>query len=135
MATKSFVFNDYVRIYDTDAQRVVHYAGYYRFFTDSAEKFMSKAVGINYPLFDSKVWFVVVESQAQYYKPAKLGDRLSVSLVASMISKKALRFDFNIRRKGVRICSGHIVQVAIDRRRWKATNIPTRLAKYLVSGA
>ena len=34
---EDFVFEDTVRIYDTDAQGVVHYAGYYRFFTDAAE--------------------------------------------------------------------------------------------------
>ena len=131
MAAKKFVFGDYVRIYDTDAQGIVHYAGYYRFFTDAVEKFMTKMLGVDYPLFDSRVWFVVVESAAQYHKPAKLGDRLSVSLTASMPSGKAVRFDFRIRRKGVDICSGHIVQVAIDRRRWKATSVPKRLASRL----
>ncbi len=135
MAAKRFVFDDYVRIYDTDAQGVVHYAGYYRFFTDAVEKFMSKIAGVNYPLFDSKVWFVVVESEAQYHRPAVLGDRLSITLTTSMPSKKALRFDFKIRKKGVDICSGHMVQVAIDRKHWKATNIPARLASRLAMGS
>ncbi len=134
MAARGFVFDDVVRIYDTDAQGVVHYAGYYRFFTDAVERFMSDKVGVNYPLLDDKIWFVVVESEAQYHNPAKLGDKLSVSLTTKMLSKRALRFDFRIKRKGTDICSGHIVQVAIDRTKWKATEIPKGLAALLSKG-
>jgi hypothetical protein len=44
----NFVFEDNVRIYDTDAQAIVHYAGYYRFFTDAAERFMRETLGTSY---------------------------------------------------------------------------------------
>ena len=123
----NFVFEDNVRIYDTDAQAIVHYAGYYRFFTDAAERFMRETLGTSYPLIDNDTWFVVVESKAQYRKSAKLGDLLSVVLKPELLSPKALKFEFEILRDGDRICDGYITQVAIDRNKWKAVNIPDSL--------
>jgi hypothetical protein len=40
------------------------------------------------------------------------------------LSPKALKFEFEILRNGERICDGYITQVAIDRNKWKAVNIP-----------
>ena len=124
---KDFVFEDMVRIYDTDAQGVVHYAGYYRFFTDAAENFMRETLGISYPLLDNDTWFVVVESKAQYKKSARLGDNLSVVLQPKKLSRKALRFDFQILRDGELICDGYITQVAINKKEWKAVELPKAL--------
>ena len=124
---EDFVFEDTVRIYDTDAQGVVHYAGYYRFFTDAAENFMRETLGISYPLLDNDTWFVVVESKAQYKKSARLGDNLSVVLRPKKLSRKALRFDFQILRDGELICDGYITQVAINKNEWKAVELPKAL--------
>ena len=124
---EDFVFEDTVRIYDTDAQGVVHYAGYYRFFTDAAENFMRETLGISYPLLDNDTWFVVVESKAQYKKSARLGDNLSVVLRPKKLSRKALRFDFQILRNGDLICDGYITQVAINKNEWKAVELPKAL--------
>ncbi|EQD30314.1 thioesterase superfamily protein [mine drainage metagenome] len=123
----NFVFEDTVRIYDTDAQGVVHYAGYYRFFTDAAENFMRETIGTSYPLLDDDTWFVVVESKAQYRKSAKLGDALSVVLKPEKVSEKALKFVFRILRDGEPICDGYITQVSINRKEWKAVNLPASL--------
>ncbi|MCL4387965.1 acyl-CoA thioesterase [Candidatus Marsarchaeota archaeon] len=119
--SQEIVFTDRVRIYDTDAQGIVHYAGYYRFFTDAAESFMHDTLGISYPLLDEKTWFVVVESEARYYKSAKLGDELSVILKPKLLSPKTLRFDFEIFVSGSAICAGHITQVSINRQHWKSS--------------
>ncbi|MEM3841614.1 MAG: thioesterase family protein [Candidatus Micrarchaeaceae archaeon] len=123
----NYVFEDNVRIYDTDAQGIVHYAGYYRFFTDAAENFMRETLGTSYPMIDSDTWFVVVESKAQYRKSAKLGDLLSVVLKPEILSSKALKFEFEILRGGERICDGYITQVSIDKNKWKAVDIPQNI--------
>ncbi len=124
---QSFIYKDKVRIYDTDAQGIVHYAGYYRFFTDATESFMRDTLDISYPLLSDTIWFVVVESEARYYKSAKLGDELSVMLKPELVSSKALRFNFEIYSKGTKICEGHITQVSINRKRWKATEMPMQI--------
>lgn len=128
---EEIVFTDRVRIYDTDAQGVVHYAGYYRFFTDAAESYMRDTIGVSYPLIDTNTWFVVVESEAKYHKSAKLGDSLSVMLRPSLLSEKVLRFDFEIYAEGSLSCSGHMTQVAINKNRWHSTKIPEQVLKKL----
>ncbi|MCL4400917.1 acyl-CoA thioesterase [Candidatus Parvarchaeota archaeon] len=119
-----FIFNETVRIYDTDAEGIVHYAGYYRFFTDALEQFANERTGRMFPLINKNVWFVVVESNAKYYKSARAGDFINVGLLPKLLSKKAIRFNFSIRRDGELLCEGYIVQVAIDKDKWKAVPIP-----------
>jgi acyl-CoA thioester hydrolase len=131
MAGKEFVWDDRVRIYDTDSQGIVHYAGYYRFFTNAFEQFSRERLGSEFPLVSERVWFVVVESNAKYYKPARLGDKLRTHVHASILGKKAMRFDFRIHRGNDVLCDGYVVQVAIDRRRWKAVAIPQGITRRL----
>ncbi len=125
---KRFSIVERVKIYDTDAQGVVHYAGYYRFFTDTAEIFAEKFIG-NYYSTDYPVWFVVVESKASYHKPSYIGDKLRVEILPKLISDKAIRFNFIISRGRVRICDGYIIQVCISKKTWKAVTIPNEIKK------
>ncbi|BCU66736.1 thioesterase [Sulfolobales archaeon HS-7] len=119
-----FIYRDYVRIYDTDAQGIVHYAGYYRFFTNAMERFMEQEIRIAYPLVNENLWFVIVESHAEYKKPAKIGDELSVYLSYEVVSEKAIKFKFLLRRDEDEIAQGHLVQVAINPKEWKSIPIP-----------
>ncbi|MCY0858902.1 MAG: thioesterase family protein [Sulfolobaceae archaeon] len=122
-----FVFEDTVRIYDTDAQGIVHYAGYYRFFTNATEKFMIEKVGIPFPIVNDEFWFVIVESHATYHKPAKLGDRLTVTLTPKALSKKVIRFEYKISTRGELIVDGYTVHVAINPKIWKSREIPDEI--------
>ncbi len=124
---EEIVFTDKVRIYDTDAQGVVHYAGYYRFFTDAAENFMNEVLDTDYPLIDTDTWFVVVESEAKYFMSAKLGDELMVMLKPKLISEKVLRFDFEIYIKDKLSCAGHMTQVSINKNEWHAVPMPQKV--------
>ncbi len=127
-----FFFDEMVRIYDTDAQGIVHYAGYYRFFTDALEQFSNARAGYLFPAINEKLWLVVVESNAKYYKSARAGDKIRVGITPSIISEKAIRFDFSIRRDGDLLCEGYIIQVVIDKNKWKAVPIPKELIDKLI---
>jgi acyl-CoA thioester hydrolase len=123
---KRFIFKENVRIYDTDAQGIVHYAGYYRFFTDALEQFVKDRIGGTFPLLEDGVWFVVVESNAKYYKPARVGDELEVSLSPTLLSEKVIKFNFGIERSGELLCDGYITQVALNESKWKSVPIPKK---------
>ncbi len=124
---KEFVIKEKVRIYDTDLQGIVHYSGYYRFFTDALEQFALEKIGDGFPIIDKKAMFVVVESNARYHKSAVLGDLLNVRITPELLSDKAIKFNFAIDRNGDEICDGFITQVLIDKKRWKAVQIPKSL--------
>ena len=129
---EEFCFDEMVRIYDTDAQGIVHYAGYYRFFTDALEQFSYERAGRLFPAINDNIWFVVVESNAKYYKSAREGDKIRVGLAPRLISEKAIRFDFSITRDGDLLCEGYITQVAIDKNEWKSVPIPKDLISKLI---
>ncbi len=131
MQKKDFVWEERVRIYDTDAQGIVHYAGYYRFFTDAFEQFARSRFGLNWPLANNKVWFVVVESHAKYHKPLRLGDRIRTHVHATRIGTKALEFSFRIYNGAELSCEGEIVQVAINNRTWKSIALPRSMVTKL----
>jgi YbgC/YbaW family acyl-CoA thioester hydrolase len=118
-----YSFSEDVKIYDTDAQGIVHYSGYYRFFTDAMQEFI-KWKGHSFPIIDQNKWMVVLESNAKYIKSARLGDTLKTSLNVSLVSKKILRFDFDITCKDETICKGYILHICIDKNVWKSAEMP-----------
>ncbi|MBP1357254.1 MAG: acyl-CoA thioesterase [Sulfolobus sp.] len=128
-----YVFEETVRIYDTDAQGIAHYASYYRFFTNTIEKYMKEKASIPYPNVNDTLWFVMVESHAVYKKPVKLGDRLTILISPKALSKKVIRFDFKILRDGEETTEGYVVQVAINPKEWKSIEIPDEILKRIVS--
>lgn len=119
-----FGFEETVRIYDTDAQGIAHYASYYRFFTNTIEKCMREKAGVPYPNVNDELWLVMVESHAVYKKPVKLGDSLSILLSPKVLSKRVIRFDFKIL-KGEEVTEGYVVQVVINPKVWKSVEIPS----------
>jgi acyl-CoA thioester hydrolase len=126
-----FTYKEKVRLYDTDAQGVVHFASYYRFFTDTLDEFRSKFFP-DFSLLEDNITFVTVESHAEYIKPAKFGDILIIKLKPSLLSEKAVKFEMDVYRKKELLCRGYIVQVAIDVKKWKATKIPEEMIKRIV---
>ena len=126
-----YSFKEDVKIYDTDAQGIVHYAGYYRFFTDAMQEFI-KSKGYSFPLIDENRWMVVLESNAKYVNSARMGDTLNTSLKVSLISKKILRFDFDITRNEEQICQGYILHICIDKNSWKSVELPQAFIDGLV---
>lgn len=128
-----FIFEETVRIYDTDAQGIAHYASYYRFFTNTIEKFMKEKAGIPYPNVNDELWFVMVESHASYKKPVKLGDTLTILISPRALSKKVVRFDFKILKKGEITTEGYVIQVAINPKIWKSVEIPDEILSKIVN--
>ncbi|EFD92303.1 MAG: Thioesterase superfamily protein [Candidatus Parvarchaeum acidophilus ARMAN-5_'5-way FS'] len=125
-----YSFAEDVKIYDTDAQGIVHYAGYYRFFTDAMQEFI-RSKGYKFPIIDDKHWFVVIESNAKYIKSARLGETLTTYLTISKVSNKIIRFDFDIKRDDDIICQGYLLHICIDKNSWKSTEIPQELLDLL----
>jgi acyl-CoA thioester hydrolase len=130
MMGETFSFVEDVQIYDTDAQGVVHYSGYYRFFTDAMHEFV-KSKGYKFPFIDDKHWFVVLESNAKYLNSAKVGDTLDINLTVNSVSKKIIRFDFDIKRGQEQICQGYVLHICIDKDKWKSADIPDNILNEL----
>ena len=91
-----------------------------------------KSKGYSFPSIDENKWMVVLESNAKYIKSARMGDDLNTLLKVSLISKKILRFDFDIMRNNDHICQGHILHICIDKNSWKSTELPQAFIDSLI---
>lgn len=72
-----------VRVYyeDTDAQGLVYYANYFRFMERARTEWL-RALGVEQDqlLRERRRLFVVVDTQAEFVKPAKFNDQLVVTV-------------------------------------------------------
>jgi tol-pal system-associated acyl-CoA thioesterase len=107
-----------LRVYmeDTDAQGIVYYVNYLRYFERGRSEFL-ESLGV--PMSEAArpdCRLVVYEVRVKFRKPASLGDRLEV--VTSMLKASEYRITFRqqIRRKGEEeaLVSGEADVVAID---------------------
>lgn len=119
-----FIHNEIVRMYDVDLQGITHYSSYYRFFTNAIEDFSLSLFGKSLSNVTKNVWFVTVSSKAEYIHPTYIDDPLSIKLKVSIKSRSVIIFKFDVFRHEKVVCRGELVQVAIDRERWKTTAIP-----------
>lgn len=116
MQTKEHVMEFRVYMEDTDAQGIVYYANYLRFFERGRSE-MIETLGI--PMTQAAqpdCRLVIYEARIKFRRPAALGDRIEV--VTSMLpaSEYRLTFKQQIRRRGEEdpLVGGEIDIVAID---------------------
>lgn len=132
MVKMRFKTKETVHVYDTDYQGIAHYAAYYRFFTDCIEAFQKQILGQKKPDFSKgSVWFVVGESDAHYNRPVRAGDMLQVMLDVALASPSVIKYAFKIKNLTSNEISteGYLKMVAINPKTWKATRVPTNIAK------
>ncbi len=133
-----YMFKDKVMVYDTDYQGIAHYASYYRFFTDAIEGYKRDVLNLQTNTINDNIWFVVVESKAQYHKSLHINDEIYVELYPKLSeSKKALTYNLKIKlvNTGELCTEGYLTMVSINHKLWQATEIPEDLLKKIVKSA
>jgi acyl-CoA thioester hydrolase len=115
METKEHVLEFRVYLEDTDAQGIVYYANYFRYFERGRSEFLeSLGVPMN-EVVRPDCRLVVYEIRSKFRKPASLGDRIEV--VTSMLRASEYRITFRqqVRRRGEAeaLVSGEVDVVAI----------------------
>ncbi len=117
-----YTYEDQVMAYDTDYQGVAHYSSYYRLVTNAISSFAEKK--LKRVLSKHKnLWFVIVESHANYMKPLHMGDRIKIKIKPQAQEKKVI-VNFEIHKDKEITTKGYLVQMLIDREKWKSVSIP-----------
>ncbi len=116
MNAKDHVLEFRVYLEDTDAQGIVYYANYLRYFERGRSEFL-ESLGV--PMSEvarPDCRLVVYEIRMKFRRPASLGDRIEVSTSTLHASEYRLTFRQQIRRRGEAdaLVSGEIDVVAID---------------------
>ena len=120
-----------VRVYyeDTDAAGVVYYANYLRFMERARTEWLS-ALGFELAALEREhgVVFAVHHLDIHYRQPARLGDRLQVSVAPTGHTRTRLSAVQQVRRGADLMVDARVTLACLDRIDWRPVRIPAPLA-------
>jgi len=92
-----FIISEYVRWSDVDFAGIIFYGAYVRFF-EIAETEMFRACGLAYrQVFDRYQIFLPRKAvHAEFFRPARLDDRLRVAAYVGHVGTKSLTLNFDV---------------------------------------
>ncbi|MBI5899377.1 MAG: tol-pal system-associated acyl-CoA thioesterase [Rhodocyclales bacterium] len=115
-----------VRVYyeDTDAAGIVYYANYLRFIERGRTEFLRALGHDQHRLMAEGVAFAVRSVQAEYLKPARLDELLTVDTAIAELGRAQLVFAQRIRRGEELLLDAKIRIACIDPARGKPIPMP-----------
>ena len=131
---KPNVFTLLVRVYfeDTDAGGVVYYANYLKYLERCRTEWLrSDGHQQGELLREASIAFVVRSISADYLKPARLDDLLSVSMEVTRITRAQIFFRQSIRRGDEELLTAQVQVVCVNPAQMKIVSIPTLLRTQL----
>ncbi len=124
-----------VRVYyeDTDAQGLVYYANYFRFMERARTEWL-RALGVEQDqlLRDERRLFVVVDTRAEFIKPAKFNDQLVVTVLPLSEARASFELEQLVFRNsldGELLIRGTTRAACLDADTLKPARLPFSLTK------
>jgi acyl-CoA thioester hydrolase len=123
-----------VRVYyeDTDAAGVVYYGNYLKFMERARTEWL-EALGFPLAAFEREhgVTFAVHRAEIDFLLPARLNDRLAVSVEALDRGASRLVVGQQVLRDATPLVKARITLACLDPKRWRPARIPLPLARLL----
>jgi len=120
-----------VRVYyeDTDAAGVVYYANYLRFMERARTEWLS-ALGFELAALEREhgIAFAVHHVDIRYHQPARLGDRLEVTVAITERGHARMIAVQEVRRGDEVLVDARVTLACLDRLKWRPARIPAPLA-------
>jgi acyl-CoA thioester hydrolase len=127
MAAKPYIVEEYVRWSDVDFAGIIFHGAYLRFF-ELAETELFRAAGLAYRDMTGRydVWLPRASVHSEFYRPARLDDRLRVAAYLGRVGAKSLTLNFDVQWGGVPElgAAGYQVLVCVDRATFRAQPLP-----------
>jgi len=130
------VFRWPLRVYyeDTDAGGIVFYANYLKFFERARTEWLRAAgVGRQQLSSETRCMFVVKSAFIDYHAPARLDDRLEISVRIQKLGRASVLFTQEAWRMNgqdpVRLCTGSIRVGCVDTNSLRPAEIPVAVFK------
>lgn len=132
MAETGSTFATNVRIYyeDTDATGVVYHANYLRYFERARTEWLESRGLTHRDLADAHgLIFTLVDLTMRFRRPARLDDRLAVSV--GIAERRAARvvFDQEITRDGASLIQGQFTVACVNIANFRPCRLPEALFK------
>jgi len=133
-----YVIEEYVRWSDVDFAGIIFYGSYVRFF-EIAETELFRACGLAYArVFDRYDIFLPRKAvHSEFYRPARLDDRLRVAAYVGRIGTKSMTLNFDVLRSDPPLsptslgAAGWMVLVCVDRAQLRPKPLPAGLVQAL----
>jgi acyl-CoA thioester hydrolase len=124
-----------IRVYyeDTDAAGIVYYANYLRFLERGRTEFLRALGHSQQQLMTEGVAFAVRSVSAEYLKPAKLDDVLTVETGVDSLGRAQMVFRQRILRDEVLLLDAKIRIACIDPQRGRPTAMPHTIHEQLAA--
>jgi acyl-CoA thioester hydrolase len=123
-----------VRVYyeDTDAAGVVYYANYLKFMERARTEWL-EALGFPLAAFEREhgVAFVVRRAEIEFLLPARLNDRLHVTVEALARGASRIELQQKVLRDAAELATAGITLACLDTAHWRPTRMPPPLAAVL----
>ena len=123
-----------VRVYyeDTDAAGVVYYGNYLKFMERARTEWL-ESLGFPLAAFarDYGVTFAVHRAEIDFLQPARLNDRLDVSVEAPGRGASRITVAQHVRRGTATLATARIALACLDSGDWRPARIPAPLARLL----
>ena len=123
-----------IRVYyeDTDAAGVVYHANYLRYFERARTEWL-ESLGFPLAAFEREhaVAFAVHRAAIEFLAPARLHDRLAVSVEVRERGASRLVVGQKVLRGAATLVNARIALACVDPRRWRAVRIPAALVRAL----
>ena len=134
MAAHPHIIEEYVRWSDVDVAGIICYGAYLRFF-EIAETELFRTAGLAYrDVFDRyDVWFPRAVIHSEFYRPARLDDRLRVAAYVGRVGTKSLTLNFDVLRDDPTElgAAGYQVLVCVERAGLKPRALPPAVVEAL----
>ena len=121
-------FRHPVRVYweDTDAGGIVYYANYLRFFERARTEWL-RVLGVEQTALRAAggAIFVVIDTRIAYRAPARLDDRLDVTVALRHTGRAALTLAQQAWRADTLLAEGEVRIGCVDAASWRPRRIPT----------
>ena len=134
MAAQPHIIEEYVRWSDVDVAGILCYGAYWRFF-EIAETELFRAAGLAYhDVFDRyDVWFPRAAIHSEFYRPARLDDRLRVAAYLGHVGTKSMTLNFEVLRDDPLTigATGYQVLVCVDRATLRSRPLPSQVVAAL----
>jgi acyl-CoA thioester hydrolase len=127
-----------VRVYyeDTDAAGVAYYASYLRFLERARTEWLEHLGFTLATLGDEhRAAFVVHRLEIEYRQPARLGDRLEVTLSLAERGRSRLVLAQDVLRGATLLARAQVTLACLDPETWRPARVPASIAQTLKEDA
>lgn len=123
-----FTYKRSVNLQDADPAGVVFFGKVYDFAQEAFEEMLKEIdFPINRIIYQSEIIFPIINSQAEYPIPIRLGHDLVINVMIGKLSDSSFTLVYEFFHGDSLVCRVKTIHVAVNRKKWEKDLIPGHL--------